>query len=158
MTALHCCCASRMKSKRLLLIAKMLLDNGADPKALCRGWNHDLDASYFAAGSGQVETFELLLEHGSDADAALVHALWQKNSILRDIALRHGADIHRARDEGRPLLNQMIRWGRVTEALWLLEHGADPNLADARGWTAVHQAKSRGNKKMLEAVLRAARK
>jgi ankyrin repeat protein len=30
---------------------------------------------------------------------------------------------------------------------------ADPNVADDRGWTAVHQAASRGNEKMLKALL-----
>lgn len=47
----------------------------------------------------------------------------------------------------------MIRWGQFKQALWLLERGASPNVADEQGWTAVHQAASRGNEKMLKAVL-----
>jgi ankyrin repeat protein len=35
--------------------------------------------------------------------------------------------------------------------------GADPNRAGPRGWTAVHQAASRGNKRILRAVLNAGR-
>ena len=49
----------------------------------------------------------------------------------------------------------LIRWGQVRPALWLLARGADPNVADPRGWTAVHQAASRGNERMFAAVLAA---
>ncbi|MEK6407415.1 MAG: ankyrin repeat domain-containing protein [Acidobacteriota bacterium] len=35
----------------------------------------------------------------------------------------------------------------------MLERGASPNVADEQGWTAVHQAVSRGNEKILKAVL-----
>jgi ankyrin repeat protein len=36
---------------------------------------------------------------------------------------------------------------------WLIAKGASPNQPDDRGWTAVHQAASRGNERMLQAVL-----
>ena len=48
---------------------------------------------------------------------------------------------------------KLVRWGQVRAALWLLRRGADPNLPDGRGWTAVHQAASRGNGRMLKALL-----
>lgn len=155
-TALHCCAASRMRSKHLIEIAHLLLDHGADPNALCDGWNHELDPAYFAAGSRQLDTFELLLERGANSDAALVHAVWQKDPAqLGEIAVRHSAKVDRARDGDKPLLNQMIRWGQLPAVFWLLEQGASPNIADERGWTAVHQAASRGNERMLKAVLAA---
>jgi ankyrin repeat protein len=37
----------------------------------------------------------------------------------------------------------------------LLAKGASPNVPDERGWTAVHQAVSRGNVKMLQDLLAA---
>ena len=160
-TALQCCAASRMKVKTLTDTARLLLDHGADPNVLCKGWTHDLDVTYFAANSGQKETFDLLLEKGANPNNALVQAMWQKNpSELGEIALRHGADVNRAgfstsscQEDNRPLLNQMIRWGQLQSTFWLLHHGANPNLADGRGWTALHQAASRGNERMLQAVL-----
>ncbi len=69
--------------------------------------------------------------------------------------MRHGAKLDAARDEGKPVLNQMVRWGRVAHALWLIEKGASPNLADDRGWTALHQAAARGNESLVKALLQA---
>lgn len=159
LTALHCCCASRLGkrndgvARNLLAIAKTLIAAGADVNAKTRSWNHDVDPIYFACNSGQTEVFELLLKNGVDATAALVPAAWQKHMRLAEIALAHGAEVNRAWDGDRPLLSNLIRWGQFAPALWLLEHGADPNRPDAQGWTAVHQAASRGNERILRALL-----
>jgi ankyrin repeat protein len=159
-TALHCAAGSRLGNNNakmrqaLLAISKLLLDNGADPGASLRSWSHEVDALYFAVSSEQTDVLELMLERGADATSALVHAVW-KDLRLAEICLRHGAVIDRARDGEKPLLNQMIRWGQFRPAQWLLDHGASPNLRDEQGWTAVHQAASRGNEKMLKAVLAA---
>ncbi|MGH9659521.1 MAG: ankyrin repeat domain-containing protein, partial [Bryobacteraceae bacterium] len=68
-------------------------------------------------------------------------------------ALAHGAVPDGAVADNQPLLNNLIRWGRFSQALWLLSRGASPNIPDERGWTAVHQAASRGNERMLRALL-----
>lgn len=159
LTALHCCAGSRLGARnkkikeKLLAIAGLVLGHGGDVGATVRSWSHDVDAVYFAVSSGQLELFELLLERGAEATAALPAALWRDGFEFAEVALRHGAEVDRAVDDGRPLLNQMIRWGRIKPALWLLKHGASPNLADSEGWTAVHQAASRGNEKIMQAVL-----
>jgi ankyrin repeat protein len=161
LTALHCCAGSRLGAANkkvkdaLFAIASLLLDRGADLKTSVRSWSHDVDAVYFAISSSQLEVFEVLLERGADATGALPATLWRDGFEFAELALRHGAKIDRALDDGKPILNQMIRWGRINQALWLLEHGASPNLADAHGWSAVHQAASRGNARMMVAVLAA---
>jgi len=48
-----------------------------------------------------------------------------------------------------------VRWGQLQQAFWLLERGASPNVADPRGWTAMHQAASRGNLRLMKALLEA---
>ena len=97
----------------------------------------------------------LLLDSGADATAALPAAAWRSDFELCDLLLARGATIDAARDGSRPILNELIRWGQFKPALWLLAKGASPNVPDGRGWTAVHQAASRGNLRMIKAVLEA---
>lgn len=161
LTALQCAAASRMGAadgrirESLLRIAGALLDAGAEPNARVKAWSHEVDTAYFAASSHQLELFRLLLERGAEPTEALVSALWNATVPFAEAALAHGAGVDRAHSGGKPLLNDLIRWGQVEPALWLLEHGADANLADDGGWTAVHQAASRGNVRMLAAALAA---
>ena len=96
----------------------------------------------------------MLLQRGADPTAALPAAAW-KDVAFAEVALRHGANLDQARDGQRPLLSNLVRWGQIRPALWLLEKGVNPNLADANGWTSVHQAASRGNERMLKAIIEA---
>jgi ankyrin repeat protein len=119
LTALQCAAGSRLPGAAILDIPRLLLDAGADVRARTKSWDHDVDAVYLAAGAKNKKLFELLLERGADPDRAVAG--------------------------NQPLLNNLIRWGQIRQSLWLLDRGANPNLADDRGWTAVHQAASRGN-------------
>ena len=151
-TALQCAAGSRMPGP-LADIAELLIEAGAEVRARTKSWKHDIDAVYLAASANNVPVFELLLDRGADATGALTPALWNGTDKLASTALAHGAVPDRAVADGQPLLNNLIRWGRFREAFWLLEHGASPNISDERGWTAVHQAASRGNERMLRALL-----
>jgi len=153
LTALQCAAGSRMPKADTLGIARLLIGAGAEVRALTRSWAHDVNAAYFAAGRKNQAMFDLLLESGADATDALSHAVWAGAYELAASALGHGAAIDRATANGKPLLNDVIRWGQIPQTTWLLEHGASPNVPDDRGWTAVHQAASRGNVRMLRAVL-----
>src|SRR5262249_46978058 len=123
--------------------------------ALTRSWAHDVNASYFAASTRKLKLMELLLERGADPTDALAQAVWSGAYDLAECALVHGAQIDGATGNSKPLLNDLIRWGQIPQMNWLLAHGASPNVADERGWTAVHQAASRGSERMLRAVLEA---
>jgi ankyrin repeat protein len=153
LTALQCAAGSRLPNADTLGIARLLIDAGAEVGALTRSWAQDVNAAYFAAGSKDEAMFDLLLDSGADATDALRHAVWSEAYKLAEAALAHGAILDRATASGKPLLNEMIRWGRIPGTMWLLERGASPNVSDERGWTAVHQAASRGNVRMLRAVL-----
>ncbi|MFN7971162.1 MAG: ankyrin repeat domain-containing protein [Acidobacteriota bacterium] len=158
LTALQCAAASRAgvespaTARKLLEVARLLLDAGADPNARTRSWSHEVDVAYFAASTRNAPMLRLLLERGADATAALPSAAWN-DTALAAITLEHGARIDRATDGGKPLLNQLVRWGQIAPALWLVAQGASPDRPDDRGWTAVHQAASRGNARMLAALL-----
>jgi ankyrin repeat protein len=154
LTALQCAAGSRLRARGLIDVATHLLDAGADPNATARSWAHDVDVAYFACGATGAPMLELLLARGADATKALPSAVWGPHDDLAEMALTYGASID-AIDGDRPLLHNLIRWGQFAQATWVLEHGADPNLRGPEGWTALHQAVSRGNVKMIEALRRA---
>ena len=158
-TALHCCAGSRLGLREpriadgLLAVAKLLIDAGGNVNETVRSWGHDVDVMYFAIGQGDARMITLLLDSGADATAALPAAAWRSDFDLCELLIARGARIDDARDGGRPILNELIRWGQFKPAMWLLTKGANPNVPDTRGWTALHQAASRGNTRMLRAVL-----
>lgn len=153
LTALQCAAGSRMPKADTLGIARVLIDAGAEVGALTRSWAHYVNAACLAAGTKNEAVFDLLLASGTDATDALGHAVWAGAYQLAASAVEYGAAIDRATANGKPLLNDVIRWGQIPQMTWLLERGASPNVPDQRGWTAVHQAASRGNVRMLRAVL-----
>jgi ankyrin repeat protein len=153
LTALQCAAGSRLPKVDGNPVATLLLDAGADPNAQTRSWASTVDATYFACGAKNSAMFELLLERGADATVAAGHAVWGKKFDLADRALVHGADLDRATANGKPLLNDLIRWGQIPQTMWMLAHDASPNVPDADGWTAAHQAASRGNARLLKAVI-----
>jgi ankyrin repeat protein len=161
LTPLHCCGGSRLGMRqpdvaaRLVETARTLLDAGADLSARARSWGHDVDVAYFVVRAGQTTMFTLLLERGLDPTSAVAPAAWDGRADLLDLALAHGARIDQAREHARPILNELVRWGQFSQARLLLARGADPNIADDRGWTSLHQAVSRGNAAMLEELVRA---
>ena len=161
LTALQCASGSRLGptsakiAAGLLDSARLLVDAGADVNATTRSFGSVVDVGYFAIRSRQVKLLELLIGRGLDVTAALVTAAWEGREDTIDLLLGHGASIDRAAQEGRPLLNELVRWGQFKQARLLLARGASPNVADDRGWTAVHQAASRGNRKMLEDLVAA---
>ena len=154
LTALHCAAGSRLRAKGLIAVATQLLDAGADPNATARSWAHDVDVAYFACGATGAPMLDLLLSRGADPTKALPSAVWGPHDDLAEMALAYGASID-AIDGDRPLLHNLIRWGQFSQATWVLDHGADPNLRGPEGWTALHQAASRGNAKMIQALRRA---
>jgi len=153
LTALQCAAGSRLPRAGVLPIAELLLDAGADPNTQTRTWGSTVNAAYFACGVKNAPMFELLLERGADATDAFGHAVWGKHYDLAERALAHSAQLDRAMAGGKPLLNDLIRWGQIPQAQWMLAHGASPNVPDGEGWTAAHQAASRGNATLLKAVL-----
>lgn len=158
MTALMCCAASRLGKGRpqteaaLAAIAELLVEAGADVNATARSWAHDVEASYFAVSTGQREVLHILIDHGASATAALTTAVWRSDFDTADYLIGRGADVNAARSGGKPLLNDLIRWGQFKPAKWLLTRGARVDLTDDRGWTAIDQAISRGNAGMIEAI------
>lgn len=151
LTALHCAAGSRLGATRanvakgLLACARYLLDAGADPNALARSWSHEVSVAYFAIRARHTAMLTLLLDRGADPANAMPTAAWDAQWDLVDLLRDRGVALDAVRDGERPLLNNLVRWGQLQQARALIERGASPNVADANGWTAMHQAASRGN-------------
>ena len=110
-----------------------------------------------------LETGAFLLEHGMDPN----HMNWHHTTLLHQVAsegdiakarvlLDHGADIDALEQEYRSTpLGMAARWGRREMVAFLLERGADPNLAGAPWATPLAWARKKGHAE-VEADLRRA--
>jgi ankyrin repeat protein len=113
-------------------VVKAFIDAHADLKANTK---HGFTAIHFAAREGDVESIKLLLAAGVDINF-LTYAEGQANRITNFLGISKTVG-----DFGyTPLLVAVVR-GRVETALWLLDHGADPNSL-AGGFTPLHWASS----------------
>jgi hypothetical protein len=66
-------------------------------------------------------------------------------------ALSEGADANFNRS-GNPAILAATRVGVADMVIALLEHGADPNMANLHGWRAIHEAAQQGNSEALKAL------
>ncbi|HET9370126.1 MAG TPA: ankyrin repeat domain-containing protein [Vicinamibacterales bacterium] len=161
LTALQCAAGSRLGAKdkktaaNLVEIARVLIAAGADVHATTRSWGHDVSAASFAVRAGQIDMLRLLLEHGLDPTSAIAPAAWDAHDDMLDLLIARGGDLDRAVEHGRPVLNDLVRWGQFRQARGLLARGASPNVADEQGWTAMQQAASRGNEAMIRDLIAA---
>ena len=141
--------------------AEILIARGADVNA--REPRQNQTALMWAAAEGHVDVVRTLIEHKADLQAhtrkgftALHFAARDGHLDIARLLLAAGMDVNtRSRPDGSekgrgpsydasisagstPLLVATVR-AQVPLALLLLEHGADPNVADA-GFTALHWA------------------
>ena len=112
---------------------------------------------HLAASAGRMELTQLLLTHNIDARAVDggIFVSCRDLTILQ-VLVEHGADVNCAGINRTTPLAYAVRadkGNRVDLVQWLLAQGADVNIADAKGQTALHVAAGSGHPIIIQALL-----
>ena len=132
-------------------ILKLLLKRGAKPTPHTR-W-----LVKFALWRGNLDVLHVLLEAGIIPDRLKWEPIFAKNSKLRDIVLRFNITIDPNESEnGWPPLvyeSRGDRGGNIKSIQELLDIGADVNIRNHKGETALHCASKAGFVAVVELLL-----
>lgn len=143
---------SAERDQGLLASARALLEAGADPNT--RDARHGVSALYGVTGMHNVPRIaRLLLESGAapnDGESAF-HAAERFHIEALELLQEFGVDLNHKGDWGNTPLYFLLRYWDVERLpdvkrglLWLLDHGADPNVRCAREEeTSLHVAARR---------------
>ncbi|WP_229413130.1 ankyrin repeat domain-containing protein [Massilia alkalitolerans] len=144
--------------------ARVLIEAGADVNAK----DQISDSPYLYAGAqGYLEILKMTLAHGADlrstnryGGTALIPAAERGHVDTVKTLVKAGVALDHVNNLGWTALLEAIILGGEGErhrqiVAFLLEAGADPNIADRNGVTPLRHARARGYRK-IESVLRAA--
>ena len=106
------------------------------------------EASKF--GRDHEDTVQVLLSAGANPNTANVMRFCGTNSL--PLLIKSGGDIN---DDGKPLLTAITERTKQDKALALIEAGAEVNVADHDGVTALMHAAARGRDKVYNAMVNA---
>ena len=126
----------------------LLLERGAEVRA------HDTRMLGIAVGRGHLDLVQMLLEHGADA-GQLPLADPAKNRALAELAISHGYDVNTGRPGWPPLVvaSRGDKGEHPEKIQALLELGADVNVRDYKGKSALHRAATAGFLASMEVLL-----
>ena len=112
----------------LHLVFKSLIEHGADVHAKRNGYT----PLHWASVNGQLETAQLLIEHGADKNAKDHDGLTplhytSENGQLKTakLLIEHGADVKAKGNHGETTLHWASQYGHLDIAKLLIEHGVD---------------------------------
>ncbi len=86
-----------------------------------------------------------LLRLGANPDYCLFAAVWNEDRAAIRLLLDHGANIEEGADRGDTPLLGAVAWSRFGPAEELLKAGADPNVRNKTGATALHMMLKKGS-------------
>jgi uncharacterized protein len=149
---LHLCCATPIEKGRTaaasLRTADLLLSLGLDIEdaAFTEGAFRATPLWYAISWGRNIKLAEHLLERGARPEHCLFAAAWNHDRAAIRLLVAHGAKVE-GDDEGDTPLIGAVGWSRFGPAEELLEAGADPNVRDAKGMTALHTMLKKGSDK-----------
>lgn len=117
---------------------------------------HDESALMLAALKGLTDVCRRLIELGADVNkpgwAPLHYAASSGNTAVMDLLLEHHAFIDAASPNGTTPLMMAARYGSFASTKLLLEAGADPELRNELGLSAMDFAKSVGREDVIQLI------
>ncbi|QPC70356.1 hypothetical protein HYE68_001108 [Fusarium pseudograminearum] len=139
-------------------ILQVLLKNGADVTGI--GGKYGLTALHWAASVGDSQGVEILISHGSNADAQSTVGIYAlnlaaNNGCVKTIRalLEADASIHYLDHQGFSPLHEACRSGRDDAVQLLIERGADISMKCRDGQTPLHAAALAGQYKIIKRLL-----
>lgn len=128
-------------------IITYLLEKGANPE---RG-RYYASPLYYAAKKGNVDAVKCLIAHGANIDGVgdplftpLAAACFHGKKHVVEYLVEHKADIHKkCRFFKSSLVHMATSMGHIDIVKYLLDHGADISIVDAKGRTPLALAKER---------------
>lgn len=151
-----------------LELVNLLLQHNANPSAVSTQ-HAGCCALHIAAEKNFVDVVERLLQAGVEVDirstrqqlTPLISAACCGSLAAVDALLKAGGNINAQSSTGNTALMLAIDRGKIDVALRLIAAGADLEIRGQKGWTALHNAASGGEKgyrEVAEALLRAGAK
>jgi ankyrin repeat protein len=132
----------------ILDLARLLLEHGADVNARQK---YGCTSLHYAAFKGRVEVAQFLLDHGAKANMETENGETALHIVSRGeygseehgisiarLFLGRGLDVNAREKDGRTSLHWAAFKGRVEVAQFLLDHGANANMASDTGETALN--------------------
>jgi hypothetical protein len=142
---LHLCCSvsvpdhPELEASDSIALASLLLERGfdIDAPAFTEGeWQ--ATPLWFAIGRGRnLGLARFLLKRGCDPNHSLWAAAFASDLEAIRLLVGHGADIDPWQEDATPFL-AAIKWSRFDAAEVLLDLGADVDVRDRAGMTALH--------------------
>jgi hypothetical protein len=151
-TWLHLCCATPLGSGRAdasVRTADLLLSLGLglEDAAFTEGTFRATPLWYSIAWGRNLVLAEHLLERGAVPENCLFAAAWNHDRAAIRLLVAHGAKVEGDDPKDDSPLLGAARWSRFGPAEELLAAGADPNLRDKDGMTALHYMLKKGSDK-----------
>jgi ankyrin repeat protein len=137
---------SPSRAAGLAAIARRLIEIGVDPSTRFPWLHHNVHRAVLWGASRVARSMPLvvaLLDAGADPDdgVTLPMAASAGDIPVLQTLLAHGANVDQAwATDGSTALYAMLNWSRTPDgAVWLLDHGADPNaMAPTNAETPLH--------------------
>jgi ankyrin repeat protein len=121
--------------------AQALVEHGADVNTRSEG---GFTALLFAAQQGDLEMVKMLLAAGANVNEAMPPPTYTDAYDTFALKIRRTLTRPNEPPGGTTALLMAAASGHEAVAIYLLEHGADSNAADANGTTALHYAALKG--------------